>query len=390
MATAKRGANGAGTIKKRSDGRWEGRFTAGYDTKTGKQIQKSVYGKTQKELRQKLSKVIAEIDEGSYFEPSKLTVNEWIDIWERDYLGGISKATAYQYKRKAELHIRPALGRVKLSELNTAMIQKLYNELGREHDGKAPLAPKSIKDLNGVLHKLLQQAVMLNYIRYNPVNACVLPKARKSEINPLTDTQIRSFLEAIRGHRYERIYKVYLFTGMREGELLGLKWDCVDFERGCILIDKQLHKSQEAGGEYYFSPPKHDKVRRITPAPYVMSILSEQREQQEKLRSQAGKAWQDSGLVFTNEVGRFVSFRTVYDCFKRIAKQIGIPQLRIHDLRHTYAVNSLRAGDDPKTVQENLGHVSAAFTLDVYGHYTDDMRRASADRMEAFISKIML
>lgn len=223
MATAKRGANGAGTIKKRSDGRWEGRFTAGYDTKTGKQIQKSVYGKTQKEVRQKLSKVIAEIDEGSYFEPSKLTVNEWIDIWERDYLGGISKATAYQYKRKAELHIRPALGRVNLCELNTAMIQKLYNELVREHDDRPGLAPKSIKDLNGVLHKMLQQAVMLNYIRYNPANACVLPKARKSEINPLTDTQMRLFLEAIRGHRYERIYKVYLFTGMREGELLGLK-----------------------------------------------------------------------------------------------------------------------------------------------------------------------
>ena len=386
---SKRSANGAGNIRKRSNGSWEARYTIGIDNKTGKQIQKSVYGKTQKEVRQKLSKIISELDEGTYIEPSKMTLSEWLDIWTRDYLGGVAESTAFQYRRKIELYIRPALGKVKLCNLDTNMIQRMYNELGSEHDGKSGLSPKTIKDINGVMHKILQQALLLNYIRINPANACVLPKRVKPEIHPLNDKQLNQFLAAIKGHVHERLYLVFLFTGMREGELLGLKWECVDFSKGTILIDKQLRKSQEKGGKYYFSLPKHDKIRRITPAPYVMHILKEQKEYQEHLKTAAGCAWEDSGLVFTNELGHFISYRTVYDCLKRIVKKLGYPNIRVHDLRHTYAVNSLRAGDDAKTVQENLGHVSAAFTLDVYVHYTDDMRRDSANRMEAFISSII-
>ena len=165
-------------------------------------------------------------------------------------------------------------------------------------------------------------------------------------------------------------------------------WDCVDFDRGSILIDKQLNKSQRKEGGYSFNPTKNGKSRLIVPAPYVMELLREQRDLQTKWKKDAGSAWNNKdNLVFTNELGRYVSFRALYDCFKRIVKGLGMPNVRIHDLRHTYAVNSLRAGDDIKTVQENLGHATAAFTLDFYGHCTDEMRLASANRMQAFISQ---
>ena len=239
-----------------------------------------------------------------------------------------------------------------------------------------------------MLHCVLQQAVRLNYIRTNPTDNCVPPRVFKKEIKPLTDEQMNTLLRAVQESSYRIMIIVFMFTGLRESELLGLMWDCVDFDRGSILIDKQLNKSQRKEGGYSFNPTKNGKSRLIVPAPYVMELLREQRDLQAKWEEDAGSAWNNKdNLVFTNELGRYVSFRALYDCFKRIVKGLGMPNVRIHDLRHTYAVNSLRAGDDIKTVQENLGHATAAFTLDFYGHCTDEMRLASANRMQAFISQ---
>ncbi len=363
-----KGAKGGGTIRQRPDGRWEARYTLGIDPGTGKQIQKSVYGKTQREVRQKLTAITAEIDSGMYQEPCKMTVNEWLDIWLKDYQIGVKDSTAYLYERQAKLYLRPALGNISLETLKAHTVQRLYNSLSQEHDGQPALSAKTIKNIHGVLHKALQQAVLLNYIRYNPTTACVLPKIVKKEIHPLTDQQTAQLLNLLKGSKYEIPLTVDLFTGLREGELLG---------------------SQRKGGTYYFSPPKNNKSRTITPAPYVMKLLQAQKVQQAKQRLMAGPAWEDSGLVFTNEFGRYVSYRAIFDSFKRIVKRIGLPDARIHDLRHTYAVNCIRAGDDIKTVQSNLGHATAAFTLDVYGHFTDDMRSVSAQRMEGFITNVL-
>ena len=390
LATRKtKGAKGGGTIRQRPDGRWEARYTLGIDPGTGKQIQKSVYGKTQKEVRQKLTAITAEIDSGTYQEPCKMTVNDWLDIWLKDYQIGVKDSTAYLYERQAKLYLRPALGNISLETLKAHTVQRLYNSLSQEHDGQPALSAKTIKNIHGVLHKALQQAVLLNYIRYNPTTACVLPKIVKKEIHPLTDQQTAQLLNLLKGSKYEIPLTIDLFTGLREGELLGLMWDCVDFDKGTILVNKQLHRSQKKGEGYYFAPPKNNKSRTIRPAPYVMTLLRQQKLVQTQMRLAAGPAWQESGLVFTNEFGRYISLRAVFDCFKRTVRKVGLPNLRIHDLRHTYAVNSIRAGDDIKTVQSNLGHATAAFTLDVYGHFTDDMRQASSQRMEQFISGVL-
>ena len=384
-----RNAQGGGTIRQRSDGRWEARFTVGRDPGTGKQIQRSVYGSTQKEVRQKLSQAIAAVDEGTYQAPSKMTVGQWLDIWAAEYLGGVKPKTVESYNCQIKNHIKPAMAAIKLDTLDAHTVQKFYNRLSAEKDGKPGLSPKSVQIVHGVLHKALQQAVEIGYIRFNPADACKLPRAEKPEIKPLDNDAMASFIKAIQGHRFETIYLTMLFTGMRRGEVCGLTWDCVDLERGTILINKQLQNVPGQPGEYRLISTKNSKGRTITTAASVAQLLRKHRAQQLRDRLKAGPVWEDSGLVFCNEAGGHLSPSTVYHSYKRIMASIGLPDARLHDLRHSYAVAALRAGDDIKTVQGNLGHHAASFTLDVYGHVTEEMKQASADRMEQYIKNVV-
>ena len=383
-----KGAKGGGTIRQRPDGRWEARYTLGIDPGTGKQIQKSVYGKTQREVRQKLTAITAEIDSGTYQEPCKMTVNEWLDIWLKDYQIGVKDSTAYLYERQAKLYLRPALGNIPLETLKAHTVQRLYNSLSQEHDGQPALSAKTIKNIHGVLHKALKQAVLIGYLRTNPTEACILPRIIRKEMHPLEEDQVAVFLREVQGHPHEYLYKIALFTGLREGEVLGLGWEHIDFQAGTLTVKRQLRREQKKGGEYYFSPPKNNKSRCLTLAPSVIQLFRLQKLEQNSMRMEAGDAWEEHGLIFTNQTGGYLSYRTVYDCFKRIVRNIGAPATRFHDLRHTFAVASIKSGDDIKTVQENLGHATAAFTLDVYGHVTKQMKQDSAERMEQFIKSV--
>ena len=379
-----RNAQGAGTIRQRKDGTWEGRYTVGRDPGTGKQVQKSVYGKTQKETRIKLQQATSSIDLGVYTEPSKMTVSRWLDIWLEEFLGDVKPRTQELYTSTVKNRIKPALGAVKLSDLKTAAIQKFYNDCGR---GDAPLSPKTVKNVHGILHKALQQAVEAGYIRENPADACKPPRIVKKEITPLDEAETKLFVKAVHDDPYEILYLVTLFTGMREGEVMGLKWDAVDFEAGTVRI---VHQLQLHKGVYQLMPTKNSKPRTITPAPYVMNLLKAQKRIQAGWKLAAGRVWQDDGFVFSNQLGAHLARQTVYKHFKDAVESIGLKDRRFHDLRHTYAVASLRAGDDPKTVSENLGHATVAFTLDIYGHVTEQMKRASADRMQAYIDGLTL
>ena len=196
-------------------------------------------------------------------------------------------------------------------------------------------------------------------------------------------------MKAIDGWKYELLYRVTLFTGMRQGEILGLTWDCVDFEHNTIYVNKQLQRTEKVGGKYVLVPTKSGRSRMITVAPSVMSLLKKQKSQQAQMQLLAGTDWENPwDLVFTNDTGGHLVHMTVYKVFKEIVKSMGLEQARFHDLRHSYAVVSLESGDDIKTVQTNLGHATASFTLDVYGHVSQKMRQKSADRMEQFIQKI--
>ena len=242
-----RRAKGSGTIKKRTvirNGKpytfWEAQITVGNDPGTGKQMRKTFTGATQKEVREKMQKAAVAVQDGDFFEPSKITLGAWFDLWFKDYCGDKKYLTVKQYKSMTDTHIRPALGAVKLSKLTPPQIQSFYNELQRtgrtvkekdKETGKIstrqePLSAKTVKNIHGIMSKSLSTAVDVGYIKSNPAERVTLPRVEKKEICPLTDAQVKAFMSACSGHEYERVYKLILFTGLREGEALGLTWPC--------------------------------------------------------------------------------------------------------------------------------------------------------------------
>lgn len=392
---ARKSAAGTGTIRKKIVTRngkeyqfWEARYTTGRDPGTGKQIQRSITGKTQKEVAQKLKAATTAIDEGTYTAPSKMTVGQWLDIWTTEYLGAVKPRTVDLYKGIAKSRIKPGLGAVKLDALAPHTIQSFYNSISKPRDGAMGLAPKTVRNIHGILHKALQQAVSNGYIKANPADSCILPRAVRKELKPLDEDMITVFLRAIQGHHFGDLFTVTLFTGMREGEALGLLWDCVDLNRGTILVDKQLQLIRGSGGQYQMVPTKNSKSRSITLASSVVDILRNVKRKQLENRLRYGECYENSDFVFTDELGRHLSASSVYKSFKKVMEEIGSPETRFHDLRHSYAIAALKSGDDIKTVQENLGHATAAFTLDIYGHVTEKMKQDSAARMEQFIKAV--
>lgn len=392
-----RAAQGAGTIRKKTVTRngtpytyWEARVTLGRDAGTGKQIQKSIYGKTQKEVREKMQAAAVALNNDEYFEPSRMTVGRWLDIWLSEYCGDKKYLTQKHYRAQCEAHIKPCLGAVKLAELTAPQIQAFYNRLGND------LAPKSIRNIHGILTKALSVAVDVEYLRLNPAERVTLPRVEKKEIHPLDDAQVAAFYKAAGEDEYCYLLRLIPFTGLREGEALGLTWDCVDFEAGALKINKQLVKRPIADGGFTLAETKNSKTRIIKPAPAVMQLLKDRQRQQIEQRLQAGELWQGwqsekerkTALVFTTAAGGNLSPQTVYNHCKKVLQKIGAGDRCVHDLRHTYAVLSLQNGDDVKTVQGNLGHATAAFTLDVYGHVSERMKDESAARMQEYIDNM--
>lgn len=372
-----RNAKGGGSVRQRDDGKWEARCTI-----NGKR--RSFYGNKQSEVVKAMRAALSSSDNGTYTEPTKMTLQEWTEVWLNEYVMPFTKqSTYYSYKNSLNLYVMPILGKRKMASVNATQIQIIYNDMLR--DG---LSKKTVRNLHGVLHKVFQQAVELNYLAVNPINKCKQPKPDTKKITPLEETDIEAFLSALEGHKYQDILTVTLFTGMRVGEVCGLPWDAVDFKRATITIRQQLQR--HAGtGEYIIETPKHDKQRIIPAPPFVLDILRNVGREQGLRRIENHFMWKnENNLVFTNDDGSFINPRTLYKNYKKIVEKIGRPDARLHDLRHTYAVTALQEGDDFKTLQDNLGHATAAFTLNIYGHVSEKMKKESANRMEKYYQKV--
>lgn len=397
-----RGAQGDGTIRKRKDGRWEARYTLGVDPGTGKQIQKSIYGKGQDEVRKRLKEITREVDQGVFTEPTKMTVGQWLDIWIAEYNVDVKPTTIQQYKYQINTHLKPGIGSVKLVELTAPVVQHFINSRSKPYvitqlakNGKKikvkknSLSAKSIHNMHSVLHEALVKAMKLGYIRSNVCDAVTLPKAQKVDMHPITGANIRKFLEAIKGDPYEDLYYVTMFTGLREGEVLGLTWDCIDFGKSTMKIYRQLQHARNRGDGCHFAPVKNSKTRSFMIPDNVKAVLQKVKREQAEKRLKSGDRWEnEDGYVFTTETGHFLNYSTVYAHFKRCVKNIGIPETRFHDLRHTYATLALQQGVDVKTVSENLGHATVAFTLDIYAHVSEEMQKRSASLMQAFLEAL--
>lgn len=392
-------ANGEGSMRKRSNGTWEARITVGVDPMTGKLISKSVYGRTQKEVREKMKALQSGEQQAggppaagpAQYEdapagPKEMTVGEWLDTWLKEYLADVKPGTAIHYESVVRLFLKPTFGKIPLSQLRTPIIQRFYNRLRDENR-----SPKYIKNIHGIFHRALDMAVRAEYLQRNPSTACILPKVVEKPVTPLDVPEQKQFFKALRNSPFEALFLTAVFTGMRVGEIIGLTWDCVDFEHGVIHVEKQLVQTRVKGQKYTFGTLKNGKTRVITPAPFILEVLKAHQAAQRQQKKAAGDLWDEGdfpNLVFTHANGSHYSQPTIWKEFQDILAAAGLEHHRVHDLRHTFAVNSIIAGDDIKTLQENMGHYSAAFTLDRYGHVTETMRRESANRMQAFIEKM--
>ncbi len=301
-------------------------------------------------------------------------IEEWFEKFLTDYCSNIKDSTFASYKQAVNNHINRILGDIPLKEINSEVLQFFIKVLSEGDDETSPLAPKTVKNVYGILHKGLLTAHKLGYMMANIEDMMVvLPRTAPSEITPLSNDEISALLSYINGSQYQLIITTAIFTGMRESELLGLRWCDIDFKSGTINISRQLVRDKITH-EFVLTTLKNNKPRTIKPAGFLMIELE---------RTYTGNR-QD--FVFTNaKTGNHMSHNAVYRYLKKASsKSFGRDNVRFHDLRHTYAVLSLQAGDDYKTLQDNMGHYSASFTLDKYGHCTDTMKVVSSQRMDSF------
>jgi integrase len=335
-----------------------------------------VSGKTREEVRRKLAKAMGDRDSGLVFDAGNLTVGEYMDRWLRDVKDTVRQSTHERYGYAIGPHIKPAIGRIKLKDLTSAQVRWFYRD--RLDYG---LAPATVHKLHVVLHKALKAAVSDGLIPRNPTASLKLPRIIKEEIDPLDQEEARRLLKAADGDRLQALYVLALNTGMRQGELLALKWDDVDLERGVLRVRRTLSRT---GNAYVFSEPKTKKSRRTIKltAGAVRALrdhLSRQLEEMERM----GSLYQPGGLVLATRTGTIINPSNLRSrSFKPLLERAGLRQIRFHDLRHTCATLLLSSNVNPKIVSEMLGHVSIAITLDTYSHVLPTMQESAIRALE--------
>ena len=379
----KRRANGEGNIRKRKDGRWEGRYTAGYDPESGERIIKNVLGKTQAEVKEKLKTAISESQKLDVSKAGTYTVSSWMKMWYEVYAEPrIRPNTKAYYTNYIENHIIPGIGDVPLDKLTTIQIQRFYNNLqksGRVQRKNFPelrdksLSPRVVRGIHTLLHNCLEQAVAERLILTNPAQGCKLPQLEKKEMKILPQEKIGMYLAEAERRGLLAAFYLELTTGLRRGELLGLKWSDIDLEKGDLRVQRQIGRID---GKIIEMPLKTKNAYRTLPlSADAIDVLMQQR------RKTGNSEW-----VFPSPTGGPMSPDSVLHMLHRVLKRAGLPKVRFHDLRHTFATLALQNGVDIKTVSGMLGHFSAGFTLDTYAHVTTSAKREAAKTMGNILS----
>ena len=336
---AKKRANGEGSIRKRSDGRWEGRYTAGRNPTSGKPIYKNVLGKTQAEVKEKLKIALAECEKIDVYKSAQYTVGEWMDVWFENYAAIKVRPSSHQtYKGYIEHHIKPHIGSIPLSKLTTLDLQKLYKKLmkaGRVERIEAKKQPKglsakTVRNLNQIISSAMDMAIEQKLISVNPTNKCALPKVEHHEMNTLTQDQLTAFLaEARRSGVYE-MYYTELATGLRRGELLGLKWGDIDFKDNVIRVRRQVARID---GTVVEAPLKTKNAYRCVAITQDVADMLKKKKADDNSRSE---------YVFSSETGGAISPDSVLNMLHRVLDRACLPRLRFHDLRHPYVKHTTK------------------------------------------------
>src|ERR687898_2826625 len=371
---AKKRGNNEGSISRRRDGRWEARYTV--HTAEGRR-RPVLYGKTRAEVSAKLTKAMADRDGGVVFDAGGATVGAYLDRWLSDSVRGTVRESTYSRdKYLVTNHVKPALGRLKLKNLNAPHLQGLYRD--RLDSG---LSGSTVQKIHYVLHKGLRQAVMWNLIPRNPADSVKAPTPTPKEMHPLSAQEARRLLEAARGDRLEALYVLAVHTGMRRGELLGIKWGDVDLENATVRVRRTLTRN---GTGYVLGEPKTKKSRRtVRITPQAVEALESHRVKQSEEMLTSGSLYKEQGLVFAGTGGRLINPSNLRQrSFKPLLEHAGLPRITFNDLRHTCASLLFQKNVHPKFVQELLGHASVTITLDTYSHMLPGMGDQAADALE--------
>jgi integrase len=374
---SKKRGNGEGSIHRRKNGGWCAQYTV-YTAKGRKR--RTVYGKTRAEVAKKLAKGLSDREAGVVFDVENLTVGEYLDRWLKDSVeGNVGPRTLSNYQLQVRQHLRPASGQIKLKILSPAHVQGLYRS--KLDSG---LAPSSVRYIHAVLHRALKQALRWGLVPRNASESVDLPKLGNEEVEVLLPEEVRAFLEAAREDRLEALYAVAVTVGLRRGEFLGLRWTDLELDgEPKLRVGRQLQRMRDGLGRRFVAP-KGGKGRTIRLPARTVEALKAHRARQAEMRLKAGPLYQDSGLVFTSEIGTPLEPSNIdRRSFKPLLEKAGLPNIRFHDLRHTCATLLLSRGVNPKFVQELLGHADIKLTLGTYSHFLPSMGDQTANAMES-------
>ena len=385
-------AKGTGTIRQRKDGKWEGQYYF-----QGKR--KSIYGNDFDNVRTRLNKILAEIGERKFIEPSNSPLSEWLLKWLEIYAKpGIKASTYISYETYIRVHINPSIGKVKLKKLNNEALQLFFNEKavgGRADHKEGGLSAKTLKNMYNMIHEALKQAVHNDIISKNPCDSIKLPKIIPKEMRVLSLSEEKRLLQAVKSS--DKIMTagviIALYTGLRIGELCGLKWNDVNIAQGYLLVrrrirrqkfvenlDEQVIDTNQDGRDnktaLFIGDVKTTRSNRKIYLPNPASeVLIKLEQYIEKNRSLSGYEFNKDDFVLFNEFGLPYDPRTYVDIFKALIKTAGLPPTNFHALRHTFATRALEMGMDINTLADILGHAQPSTTLNKYGHCLDDQKK---------------
>lgn len=388
MIMSKTRASREGNIRQRSDGRWEVRITLGIDFATGEPKRISRYAATKAEA----VKLLHQLSFMRDTTPNRfhtITLGEWLDMCLEVYMKHTLKQSTYNsYESYIRVHLKPALGSLVLQDITPRLLQQYYNYKA-ETEG---LAPKTLVNINLFLHKVLSFAVSEGYLQSNPAEAINLSRGHKPQIEILTRDEQAQLIRASYQHRYGVFVRLTLFTGLRLGELLGLRWEDVDFQMGLLHVRRTLNRLNkkerpatlgENKTEIVVQTPKSENsIRSIPLLPSVVQDLLAWKSVQANDRLAVGEQYCDSGMLVTNSYGGYIEPRTFKDYYNQILELGGMRHFTFHALRHTFASRAMEQGMDPKTLSVILGHYSVSFTLDTYAHVLIDHKREGMALLE--------
>jgi integrase len=359
--TGRRRGQGEGSIYRRPDGRWVAALDLGW--RDGKRTRKYLYGRTRELVARKLARALAQQQQGYEFANERLTVEQFLARWLEAKRGTIRPGTWRRYEELVRLHVNPKIGRRRLARLKPEQLQQLYTEL------QARRSSATVLKVHRMLHSAFKLAVRWGAMPHNTTELVIAPTSQRHEFDTLTAEQARSFLKAAQGDRLEALlYVLAISTGMRQGELLGLRWQDVDLKRRRLQLVRQL---------------KNRQSRRAVLLPALAATaLVDHRARQAAEREQQGGCWEEHGLVFPNTVGRALNPDNLRQrSFFPLLARAGLPRIRFHDLRHSCATLLLSEGVHPKIVSDLLGHSQIGITLDLYSHVTATMQAVAAEAM---------